>query len=456
MAHDVFVSYSHGDKAAADAVVAGLEQRGIRCWIAPRDIMAGSNWGAAIVDAITEARAMVLMLSAESNGSRQVLREVERAVATETIVVPFRIEEVETTGAMSYFLGTEHWLDALTVPLEQHIERLSTTLHALLLTPLVGEPDDDAAASAASDAPPGPLPPPNPSSVANGPPEVPPPADTQPSRKWLWIGGGAVAAVMLVAVVVALASGGEGEESTATTVPRATTVTTVPITEVVTTPPEVVATTTVAEVITTTTMPATVATTAPATTTPPTVPPTIAGFDPGPAPAGLEWYDGSAHGFAIALPEDWLTVDLAEGDVDTLLDEMEGYLSQEMIGGIEAGLAAGVEIPMFSFAPSGDPNVNVSTVPLGPLDTLDILEATAADQFSGMPGLEFIGVERLQLSQIETVLIHTRGEFPDGTTDQFQYAVIDGRNGYIVTFTSLTGDLSDEFTELMDTFTLTD
>ena len=51
MAHDVFVSYSQKDKATADAAVARLEQDGSRCWIAPRDILPGTSWGEAIVDA---------------------------------------------------------------------------------------------------------------------------------------------------------------------------------------------------------------------------------------------------------------------------------------------------------------------------------------------------------------------------------------------------------------------
>lgn len=39
--HDVFISYASSDKPVADAVCAALEQRGIRCWIAPRDILPG-------------------------------------------------------------------------------------------------------------------------------------------------------------------------------------------------------------------------------------------------------------------------------------------------------------------------------------------------------------------------------------------------------------------------------
>ena len=52
MGHDVFLSYSSADKATALAVLAGLEDQGIRCWIAPRDIPAGSEYGQQIVEAV--------------------------------------------------------------------------------------------------------------------------------------------------------------------------------------------------------------------------------------------------------------------------------------------------------------------------------------------------------------------------------------------------------------------
>ncbi|MCJ7725331.1 MAG: TIR domain-containing protein [Acidimicrobiia bacterium] len=132
MAHDVFVSYSAKDKLVADAIVARLEQDSIRCWIASRDIAPGTSWGDSIVAAIAASRIMVLVLSANSNRSRQVVREVQRAVADDVIILPFRIEDIDPTGAMAYFLGTEHWLDALTPPLERHLERLRATVAALV------------------------------------------------------------------------------------------------------------------------------------------------------------------------------------------------------------------------------------------------------------------------------------------------------------------------------------
>ena len=82
MAHDVFLSYAAADRAPPVAVVAGLEGQGIRCWVAPRDIIpAGSEYGQEVVEAIGACRIPVLIFSAQANSSSHVRREVECAVS---------------------------------------------------------------------------------------------------------------------------------------------------------------------------------------------------------------------------------------------------------------------------------------------------------------------------------------------------------------------------------------
>ena len=132
MAHDVFLSHSAKDKPVADAVCAGLERAGIRCWIAPRDILHGATWGEAIINAISSSRVLVVVFSSHSNSSQQVLREVERAVSKGKVIIPFRVEDVLPSGAMEYYLSCQQWLDALTPPLERHIRRLVDTVSLLL------------------------------------------------------------------------------------------------------------------------------------------------------------------------------------------------------------------------------------------------------------------------------------------------------------------------------------
>jgi hypothetical protein len=129
---DVFLSYSSKDKAVADAACAALESRGIRCWIAPRDIIAGKEWGAAIIEGLEQCRSMVLIFSANANASQQVMREVERAVHRGMPIIPFRIEDVPASKSMEYFISFHHWMDAFDGTLEEHLEQLSGTVRSLL------------------------------------------------------------------------------------------------------------------------------------------------------------------------------------------------------------------------------------------------------------------------------------------------------------------------------------
>jgi len=132
--HDVFLSYSSKDKAVADATCAYLESRTIRCWIAPRDVLPGSNYPRSIVEAIDGSRVMVLIFSSHSNSSPHVVRELTHAVSRGVIILPFRIEDIQPSKDMEYLIGIPHWLDAMTPPLERHITHLADTVEILLRT----------------------------------------------------------------------------------------------------------------------------------------------------------------------------------------------------------------------------------------------------------------------------------------------------------------------------------
>ena len=132
MAQEVFISHSVKDKAVADALCSRLEGDGVRCWMAPRDILPGLEWGEAIIKGINSTRIFVLIFSSNANSSKQIIREVERAVNRGMVLVPFRVEDVPPSEALEYYISTPHWLDAHTPPLEPHLERLSQTVATLL------------------------------------------------------------------------------------------------------------------------------------------------------------------------------------------------------------------------------------------------------------------------------------------------------------------------------------
>src|SRR5579859_4165121 len=75
---------------------------------------------------------MVLIFSSNTNESRQVSREVERAVSQGVTIMPMRIEQVAPARSLAYFMAGVHWLDALTPPLEQHLQTLAGSVTALL------------------------------------------------------------------------------------------------------------------------------------------------------------------------------------------------------------------------------------------------------------------------------------------------------------------------------------
>jgi len=62
----------------------------------------------------------------------QIKREVNEAIEKEVPVIPFRIEDVKPSGSLGYYLDVTHWLDALTPPLEQHLEKLAEDVNLLL------------------------------------------------------------------------------------------------------------------------------------------------------------------------------------------------------------------------------------------------------------------------------------------------------------------------------------
>jgi hypothetical protein len=191
MAYDVFISYASEDKIVADAACGMLESNGVRCWIAPRDVIPGMAYGEAIIDAIRSCRIMILVFSSKSNASPHIPKEIERAVSAGVAVIPFRIEDVKPGRSLDYFIGNVHWLDALTPPLERHLERLVRNVQTLLSRDV---PVIEPKLSSASEVPASP--------AASRPVQsVPASAQTHGGRApWLYA---ALAIVAVVAVVFA-------------------------------------------------------------------------------------------------------------------------------------------------------------------------------------------------------------------------------------------------------------
>jgi hypothetical protein len=118
---DIFVSYASPDKEVAEALVSSLEERGAKCWIAPRNIDPGSDYGGEIIKGIQNSVLFVLVFSAHSNKSKHVLREVDRAIELDRTIVPVKIDKTLPMGGMDYRLCTVQWVELGELPIPRKI-----------------------------------------------------------------------------------------------------------------------------------------------------------------------------------------------------------------------------------------------------------------------------------------------------------------------------------------------
>jgi adenylate cyclase len=107
----VFLSYASPDAEVANQVCQFLESHGVSCWMAPRDVKPGAAYADAIVRAINEASALVLVLSGAAMASEHVSREVERAASKHKHVVAFRVDAANLSAELEYFLSRSQWID---------------------------------------------------------------------------------------------------------------------------------------------------------------------------------------------------------------------------------------------------------------------------------------------------------------------------------------------------------
>lgn len=131
----MFISYAVEDRETADVICELLESSGWRCWIAPRDILPGSDWGESIIDAINQSQLMIFIYSVHAGRSLQIKREIERASSKGVTIVPFRIEEVPVSKSLEYYVSNAYWIDALSAPLEPHLQLLREMVERLVDTP---------------------------------------------------------------------------------------------------------------------------------------------------------------------------------------------------------------------------------------------------------------------------------------------------------------------------------
>ncbi len=114
MAHQIFLSHATEDRDTAVQICAALEAEDIRCWMAPRDVKAGTDYAAAILDAIRTSDLVLLVFSSFADSSPYVLREIERAVNYKRPVLALRIDDSAPSASIEYYVNVWRKVDATT------------------------------------------------------------------------------------------------------------------------------------------------------------------------------------------------------------------------------------------------------------------------------------------------------------------------------------------------------
>jgi uncharacterized protein YjiK len=125
----LFVSHVSEDRVAATEIVEELERRGVRCWIAPRDVRPGRPFDNEIEAALDHCRAMLLIFSEQCNESEYIRREVTVAGEKRKLIIPFRIEDVQPRRGLLVRLADLNWIDGF-VSRERAIDELAEKLAA--------------------------------------------------------------------------------------------------------------------------------------------------------------------------------------------------------------------------------------------------------------------------------------------------------------------------------------
>ncbi len=101
---DIFISYSSKDREKAEQLTELLASAGLSVWIDQSGIEAATSWSKEIVQAIDSCKAFVVLLSENSIGSVNVIREVSLASEQKKKILPLDLEPVALSEDLRYHL----------------------------------------------------------------------------------------------------------------------------------------------------------------------------------------------------------------------------------------------------------------------------------------------------------------------------------------------------------------
>lgn len=133
--HSVLISYSNIDQHLAEKVLQALRIKNINCWAAFEKIRPGESWPAIINEAINQCEIFLLILTKNSNGSRQVIRELTQADHLNKKLYCFQVENIVISREMQYFFSSIHRHEAFRSDFENSLAKMADDISLQLSEP---------------------------------------------------------------------------------------------------------------------------------------------------------------------------------------------------------------------------------------------------------------------------------------------------------------------------------
>lgn len=126
--YDVFLIHASRDLELAARLVADLEKKKMRCFIAPRDLTVGGLFPATIAAAAKNSRSIVLVLTGNAIASVELAREAEMATRLALPLIALRVDGCLAAGELALFLTDPQWIDVSANLTSQDVDRIERAL----------------------------------------------------------------------------------------------------------------------------------------------------------------------------------------------------------------------------------------------------------------------------------------------------------------------------------------
>lgn len=107
----IFLSYSRRDSELVCRLCGDLEASGLQVWMDRNDIEAGTHWRTSIVNGIESCKVFLLVVSAASQQSSNVAKEMSLAESNDKPILPVKIDDSPIQSDFSYSLAGIQFID---------------------------------------------------------------------------------------------------------------------------------------------------------------------------------------------------------------------------------------------------------------------------------------------------------------------------------------------------------